>query len=425
MLKIVIAEDMGLEREGLVRSIPWDELGIAVAGAAEDGLEAWELIRLHKPDIVLTDIKMPIWDGIELAKQIAASYPSTKIIFISGYEDFNFALEAIKTKVCEYVLKPYTLQEITAALRKVADLCRLENEKRREEQLIKTRLEETKPVLKEKLLKDIVRGAIAEEHVLQEMLRFLNIEAAFPFFSLMLLELENASEPDQLEPASIGDWIPNLHSGIDCMAVFTIREGEYLILLNQSESMLRNNHLLDALGREIRAVFKANFYKDIALCVSRPVAHLLDIAKCYREVREALKFAPLFGKDDIIYYDQLNDADTFSRANKIVNSVKQLISAKYMETITIADIAGELYMSPNYLNSIFKKSTGKSMNKYLIEVRISAAMELLAEADAVIGRISERVGYKNVAHFSTLFKKHTGLTPMEYRENTARMRKEK
>ena len=120
MLKIVIAEDTAIERDGLLNSIDWLSLGIEVVGAAEDGVEAWELIERYKPDIVLTDIKMPLKDGIELAKQVSEKHPMIKITFISGYEDFNFALEAIKSNVSAYILKPYRIQEITDAMKKVA-----------------------------------------------------------------------------------------------------------------------------------------------------------------------------------------------------------------------------------------------------------------------------------------------------------------
>ncbi|UVI33369.1 response regulator [Paenibacillus spongiae] len=435
MLKIVIADDAEIEREGLVQNIRWADLGITVAGAAADGLEAWDLIEEYQPDIVLTDIKMPIRDGIELAKLVAATYPATKIIFFSGYEDFNFALEAIKSKVCEYVLKPYTLREITDALRKTAEQCRQEQEKSREELLLKHKFEETKPYLKEKLLKDIVYGLVRNEQVLQEMLRFLNIRPVHSSFTLMLFKTDerdnnSAHNPEQLETpmrAILDSLLEQRElaaywrqSIVEVQTLFNFRDGEFLLLLNNEEARLRDKAELVSFGLKVKTSLEERIDTRVTVCVSNPVEQMLQIAGCYKEVREMLKVAPLLGRDKVIFYDDMNTPDTFNRMNKIVNNVKQIISVKYMEPITLKDIAGEVFISPNYLNSIFKKSTGKNMNKYLIEVRITKAMEQLNEADAVISRVSENVGYRNVAHFSTLFKKHTGLTPMEYRENSIR-----
>src|SRR3954467_8592806 len=105
MYKLLIVDDDEMMREGIEKNINWFELGFQVVGTAADGEEGLELAHQFKPDIVLSDIEMPFMDGIEMGKQILESYPITKLVFLTGYEDFSYAKKALQIKACEYVLK--------------------------------------------------------------------------------------------------------------------------------------------------------------------------------------------------------------------------------------------------------------------------------------------------------------------------------
>lgn len=117
MLKAIIVDDEIMTRDILRNYIPWQELGIAGLKEAEDGVDALELTSEWEPDIVLTDIKMPRIDGIELATHIKQRYPNCKIIFLSGYSDKEYMKSAIKLKAVNYVEKPIDLEEITQVLK--------------------------------------------------------------------------------------------------------------------------------------------------------------------------------------------------------------------------------------------------------------------------------------------------------------------
>ncbi|BBH22168.1 hypothetical protein Back11_35130 [Paenibacillus baekrokdamisoli] len=403
MLKIVIAEDAAFEREGLVRSIPWNDLGIVVVGAAEDGKQAWELIVEHNPDIVLTDIKMPIVDGIELSKAVNRDYPLTKLVFISGHEDFNFALEAIKSKVLAYILKPYTFREITDTIRQVALICM--DEKGRDEQIriIQSKLDETRPFFEEKLLQDIINERIQDELTLNERLQYYGLYFDKSCFAVILLDFEATSVTD--------------HALSDNLYIIRNRPGELILLINEDQAHLNRREDLEAIAVELKDRVNARLQSDVAICVSRPFSHLLNLAYGCKEVLEAKKRLPMVGRIHPVFYEDVTGADdVFGRLDRIVADVKRFIRLRYMDNITLNDIASEVFMSPNYLNSLFKKATGKNINKYLIDFRITTAMELLLKPDATVNRVAEKVGYRNLAHFSTLFKKQCGMTPMEYRD---------
>ncbi|WP_010270568.1 response regulator transcription factor [Paenibacillus senegalensis] len=116
MYRIIIADDEYMIREGIKTTLPWDELGCEVVGEAADGLSAWELIESAAPDIVLTDIRMPGMNGLDLASQVAKHYPQVRIIFLTGFNEFEYARQAVKLGAFDYVLKPTNPEELVRTL---------------------------------------------------------------------------------------------------------------------------------------------------------------------------------------------------------------------------------------------------------------------------------------------------------------------
>ncbi len=116
MFKMLIVEDEKWEREGLIDYLQWEELGIEIVGAAANGVQGLKLAKKYYPDIVLTDIKMPLMDGIEFAKELGRLLPDCKFIFITGYDDFKYAKEAIRLGAYEYLLKPVQKHQLVNAV---------------------------------------------------------------------------------------------------------------------------------------------------------------------------------------------------------------------------------------------------------------------------------------------------------------------
>ena len=128
MLKIFLVEDESIVREGLRDNIPWQQYGYQFVGEAGDGEMALPLIQKTKPDVLLTDIKMPFMDGLELSRLVKKALPKTQIIVFSGYNEFDYAKEAIKIGISDYLLKPVTSVSLMDALKKVADKIQEEQE---------------------------------------------------------------------------------------------------------------------------------------------------------------------------------------------------------------------------------------------------------------------------------------------------------
>ena len=135
MLKIFLAEDEVVVRETIKRMIPWEELGFELVGEAADGEMALPLLLRQQPDLLITDIKMPFMDGLEFSDILKTKMPKIQIIILSGYGEFDYAKEAIKIGVTDYLTKPVTGEQLLEALNKVKQ--KLDKKKRQEEDIKK------------------------------------------------------------------------------------------------------------------------------------------------------------------------------------------------------------------------------------------------------------------------------------------------
>lgn len=117
MYRVVLVDDERLILEGLSRVVKWQELGCEVIGTAQDGREGLELIRKNKPDIVISDIRMPNMDGLAMLAALRSEFPRIQVTVLTAYRDFDYAQRAINLGVCRYLLKPSKMDELNEAIR--------------------------------------------------------------------------------------------------------------------------------------------------------------------------------------------------------------------------------------------------------------------------------------------------------------------
>ncbi len=165
LYKILLADDEEEVRKGIIRQIDWERLGFQVAGDAENGEDALEKIEQLKPDVVMTDIRMPYMDGLTLTGRIRQKYPSTRVLIFSGYDDFEYAQQAIKLGVTEYILKPVNVEELTGILSRIRESLDEEIAQRRDVSLLRKRYHSSLPMLRELFLNKLVQGNVPEEEV--------------------------------------------------------------------------------------------------------------------------------------------------------------------------------------------------------------------------------------------------------------------
>lgn len=131
MYKLIFADDERIVREGIQKIIDWEQCGFTVTGFCENGMEVLELVEAECPDVIITDIKMPVLDGIELSRRVRQKYKDVKILFVTGFDDFSYAKSAIDLDVSEYILKPISAAGMTKTLLKLKEQLDAEREEKR------------------------------------------------------------------------------------------------------------------------------------------------------------------------------------------------------------------------------------------------------------------------------------------------------
>ena len=130
MLRIFLVEDEFVVRENIKKMVPWEQYGYELVGEAPDGEVALPMIRKLKPDLLITDIKMPFMDGLTLSKMVRKDFPRMKIVILSGYDDFNYARQAISIGVEDYLLKPITKNAFLERLTEIRNRWEQEEDQR-------------------------------------------------------------------------------------------------------------------------------------------------------------------------------------------------------------------------------------------------------------------------------------------------------
>lgn len=158
--KVIVADDEQDVRCGIISKIDWAANGFEVVGDANNGEDAFELVQALRPDLLITDIKMPYIDGLELATRLQSILPSTKVVIITGFDDFEYAKKAITLNVVDYVLKPFNAAEFTEILCKVRAVMDKEAEARRNLEKLSEHFRESLPILREHFLLSLLEGRI-------------------------------------------------------------------------------------------------------------------------------------------------------------------------------------------------------------------------------------------------------------------------
>ena len=165
--KVFFVEDEIVTREGIRDRVNWRANGFELCGEAPDGEIALPMLQTLRPDVLITDIKMPFMDGLELSRSVRERLPETKIIILSGHDEFDYAQAAIKLGVTEYLLKPVTVQDIQKSLRQVAAELDHERQQREDMNRLRSQVQQTRASQQERLLLDLVVGAVSSAQAIE------------------------------------------------------------------------------------------------------------------------------------------------------------------------------------------------------------------------------------------------------------------
>jgi two-component system response regulator YesN len=193
--KVFLVEDEIVTRENIRDNVSWEADGFEFGGEAPDGEVALPLLQAIKPDVLITDIKMPFMDGLELSRIVREKMPEVKIVILSGHDEFEYAQQAIKLGVVEYLLKPVSAHDLHQVLQKLS--AELEQEEKEHEslELLWGQIEQNQAALRERLLLHIVVGAVSPAEM-AEQTQLLNLNLTGRWYLIVVVRIE-LSDPRQ------------------------------------------------------------------------------------------------------------------------------------------------------------------------------------------------------------------------------------
>ncbi|MBP5383603.1 MAG: response regulator [Lachnospiraceae bacterium] len=516
MIKVFLVEDEFVVREGIKNNVDWSGNGYEFCGEASDGELAFPMIQKLKPDIVITDIRMPFMDGLELSKLIKKEFPWIEIIILSGFEEFEYAKQGIKIGVAQYLTKPIKGDDLLREVNIVAD--RIE-EKRRERQIREQydrEMEEANLRERSNLFGDLVTGAKSPAQ-LMEAAAALSIDLTAMHYNIILVVLQSSAHLQGEYSDSVvkvEEKLQTLEADYDFLVFDRNLEGKALLFKADSEEALQENrnafvtrfeeilkdypHIryFGGIGRSVNRLFQL---PECFTDANRAFAHryftnenrILDAAGLQPEIvshkseldltsvdpkqidrSRTTNFLKLGSQDETVYfideflsgigekslqsamfrqyiamdlyftvaafveelgYDRgeiaqpdmagtmlsnaeettayisrivreamdLRDRCTSSRYGEVVDEVLRYIDAHYSdEELSLNMLASHVNISPNHLSMIFSQQTGQTFIKYLTDLRMNKAKELLKCSTKRSSEIALEVGYKDPHYFS-------------------------
>lgn len=534
MLKVFLVEDEFIVREGIKNNIDWAKEGFIFCGEAADGEIAYKLIQSNKPDIIITDIKMPFMNGLELGRLVKKELPESKIIILSGYEEFSFAQEAVNIGVTEYLLKPVSSVELMKVVKRVGQEIIEERRQKENFERYRQQIEANKDYARSRFLEELLEGRLSTAKILEQG-KELGLEMGAEYYQVMLFRFNNKNpgKADSKELLELKKKLVDLNSKYENLIFFNRElEGNVLFIMGRSIEEIDGTRIKYI--REIKDIFSS--YPKLAYFggIGLPVNRLSRIPESYESAalifvrRFIVDRSTIISSDELLEYmyeedgstitaDQLGELD-FKRAEdflrngeadeihsfvneflksispksqksllfmqyfhmnihstvisflkgigriqvlekkpfieieeikemlidvqkvkdymveiisiaieqrdlirtkpyyRIIEQAKEYIMKNYAnQDISLNDVAEYVNISSSHFSTIFSRETGSTFIRYLTDLRMNKAKELLKCTDLLCSEISSEVGYRDPHYFSYLFKKEHNCTPLQYR----------
>lgn len=499
---VLLVDDEALELDALKNYVDWESMGMEVTGIARNGKAAWEKIMAGEPDVVITDIQMPVMDGITLANKIFSYNRRIRILFLTGYDEVEYLKAAIRVGAVDYILKPFSDEAVKEAMEKVKKeiekdrlmehsmkeggsvlIRRLarggETEEEREQWMeklgqirqleqdtdfygmmqiyglsqvnmalsVENKLAEIVAVWQEErtmtvVIKGYVNIADAALRIqkLMEQLTDHTYNAAYygnristaglaeafhvleSYGERMFYEsadmIKMVTEPDVWSMGSLPELPDDLMQSVRKRLVSSIMSGnqkEIEDIMDQLFKSLTASRIsrtgvlrcMDKLLYDVERVCMVEHKREWMQGLIQDTAHSVRCAMNMAGIREVITLC--FGEMAVHNGSQTTDTTEY-----VVRKVKEYIHENYAGQITAGDLAASVHLTQNYIRSVFKEGTGRTVLEYLTEYRFEKACELLQTTNLKVKEISVQVGYENVPYFCTLFARRFGMSPNEY-----------
>ncbi|MDR1136783.1 MAG: response regulator [Synergistaceae bacterium] len=430
MYKVFFADDEAAMRTGLRESIIRGGSDFVLVGEASDGEFALSLIAETLPDILITDVRMPFMDGIELSRRVSRTMPWVKIIILSGHDEFEYAKEAIKIGVTEYILKPVTSETLFGVLKEAARLIEDERERRRAVEILQKEVSDARGLQMERVLSNLVYG----------------IPDSAPLESVGLADF--MSRPSSLVsvveavPLSPGDAravfraISSIRAAIsqnDNVKSFPEGAGRIVcVFAAKDEGSLEEDAY--AAAQAMKYEVERSSPCLVRVAIGSPVTVTDELPKSMTQAIRALDRLDDAHRSMILGFRDIDGLGLgFGLGKDVCRGVKQsryggvieksrdFIKKRYADSaISLNIVADAVGLSPNHFSTVFSQETGETFIECLTKTRLGKAMELLHSTSARASEIACMIGYNDPHYFSYVFRKNVGMSPSEYRNSRLR-----
>ncbi len=476
MYRVILVDDEPWTLQGIRETFHWEKYGFEVIAAHTFATKALNDILEQKPDVVFTDIRMPVINGIDLLNEIRKKELETEVIIISGFGQFDYAQEAIRQGAFDYVLKPIDDSETDKLLerlkRKLDAKLNIENRR-----VIEMLVNEPEGIAPEQFglhnryaYYQVIASDGLEYFEIKEFLQqrrdleFIEIPLTNRIYYIINC-MEDLSEiminyryQNGIGISSLSD---NSDQILELVSQATIAVSEFFITNTRSVSTyheLRSSILIPYIFRitkilnegrlvdfkqmvdEIPAMFRKKNYsvEDLCFLWNRIVMHVeliapdkiqnsaLDLCEWQQleikfDTLETMCQTLIDGVDYCFSHSGYDPEEEDASGSTNFTSILKYLNHNYNKQIKLKDLAQLFFINKNYACFLFKKYTGMTYSEYLNKIRMEHAKEMLVTTTLTIAEITEKAGYVDYFYFCKLFKKIYGMTPTQFRNNPMEM----
>lgn len=382
MYKLMFADDEVLIRSNIEKQIPWNSLGFELTACCANGYELLEAVEKEIPDLIITDIEMPFVSGLEVARQVKENYPGTKVVFISGYNEFEYAQKAVDFQVLKYILKPITSEQIIEILESIKNQLDEEYERNSKERMNQRFYKEYNPMIKNSVLLDCLNhsGTIKSDQLDLKALALPHLlgsryQAAVLTFDRLPKDSEWNHTPELMEFAAyniVSEILENHQSGYAIIKKGLI----HIIQSNGScpESITNAPDFFIRNLEEIRFSIEKYLRFTVTVGVGREIGSLNEISLSNEDALAANGYRRAVGKNQLIMIEDIEPErlNTQFYNPEIANELMSVI--KSGNRVELADKLSRLLLA--------WKTEHVSIDLFRLKV-LSLIMELVREAGKI------------------------------------------
>lgn len=380
MYKVLIIDDEAIIRKGIKNIINWKQLDCQVCADACDGMEGMGLIKKHLPEIIITDIRMPGLDGLSMIKQVKSIVPNSKIIILTGYRDFDYVQDAIKCGAFDFILKPSKIQELTSVLTRAVNEINDQKIRHMEKDRFKALFEQSIPILREKLLYDIIYGLNTSEYEITEKMKLFNINIQNFVLVLMENDYDEKSNSSQYDKHLYQFGIVNSFEEIfaekyEVSSIMLNSSRVGFIIQKPDRIPLDIGEISEKCGY-LQEVINNGFGFTVTIAVSSGGVSALELPEKLKECLGSLEYKSYIGTNSIIQYSDLNSFFRYEDYSTLDKYQKQLLESiksgnEGLVRVTTQNISR--YVTTNNININYMKNFYYITLSAINNIRISVS----------------------------------------------------